>query len=103
VTTTLGGRISRVFNTKKAVITPQFRFEWEHEYDNDATRIVARFAADPFNTKFGIFTDSPDWDYFRLGLGVSAVFPNGVSAFLNYDTLLDKRDWTDYLIDVGVR
>jgi outer membrane autotransporter protein len=103
VTTTLGGRISRVFNTNKAVIVPQLRFEWEHEYDNDATNLVARFAADPINTSFGIASDSPDRDYFRLGLGVSAVFPHGVSAFVNYDTLLDKRDWTDHLIDLGVR
>jgi outer membrane autotransporter protein len=64
---------------------------------------VARFAADPIRTSFGIVTDSPDRDYFRLGLGVSAVFPHGVSAFVNYDTLLDKRDWTDHLIDLGVR
>ncbi|MEA3273771.1 MAG: autotransporter domain-containing protein [Pseudomonadota bacterium] len=103
VTTTLGGRISRVFNTNKAVLVPQARFEWEHEYDNDATQIVARFASDPFGTAFPIFADSPDRDYFRLGLGLSAVFPHGVSAFVNYDTLLDKRDWTDHLIDAGVR
>jgi len=103
VTSTLGGRISRVFNTAKAVITPQLRVEWEHEYDNDATTLAARFAADPFNTVFGIETDSPDRDYFRIGLGVSAVFPHGVSAYVNYDTILDKRDWTDHLIDAGVR
>jgi outer membrane autotransporter protein len=103
VTTTLGGKISRVINTDWAVLVPQLRFEWEHEYDNDATRLLARFAADPTRTAFGIETDDPDRDYFRLGLGVSAVFPYGWSGFVNYNTVLDKQDWTDHLIDVGAR
>lgn len=103
VTTTLGARVSRVFNTATAVLVPQARFEWEHEYDNDASTLSARFAADPTGTTFLISTDAPDRDYFRIGLGLSAVFPKGVSSYINYSTLLDKRDWTDHLIDAGVR
>lgn len=103
VTTTLGARVSRVFNTTRAVIVPQARVEWEHEYDDDASRLVARFSADPTATAFNIVTDSPDRDYFRIGLGVSALFPQGLSAFVNYNTLIDKSDWTDHLIDVGMR
>jgi outer membrane autotransporter protein len=85
------------------VLVPQARAEWEHEYDQDADTLVARFAADPTGTAFGIVSDSPDRDYFRIGLGLSAVFPHGLSAFVNYDTVLDKQDWTDHLIDVGLR
>ncbi|MGB5830569.1 MAG: autotransporter domain-containing protein, partial [Thiohalocapsa sp.] len=103
VTTTLGARISQVFNTNWAVLVPQARAEWEHEYDNDADTLVARFAADPTGTAFGVLSDSPDRDYFRLGLGLSAVFRHGLSAFVNYDTVLDQEDWTNHLIDVGVR
>ncbi|WP_200375252.1 autotransporter outer membrane beta-barrel domain-containing protein [Thiocystis violacea] len=103
VTTTLGTRISRVFNTERAVLIPQAKIEWEHEYDNDASTINARFAADPSGTRFTIDTDEPDRDYFRLGLGLSAVFPHGLSSFLNYSTLIDKRDWTDHMVDVGLR
>ncbi|UHD16090.1 autotransporter family protein [Thiocapsa bogorovii] len=103
VTTTLGARLSRVFNTSYAVLVPQARVEWEHEYDQDADMLVASFAADPIASAFGIDTDSPDRDYFRVGLGISAVFRYGLSAFINYDALLDKSDWTDNLIDVGVR
>lgn len=103
VTTVLGARISRVINTDKAVLVPQARIEWEHEYDNDAAALRARFAADPSGTTFRVFTDDPDRDYFRIGLGLSAVFPRGVSGFVNYNTLIDKQDWTDHLIDAGVR
>lgn len=103
VTTTLGARVSRVFNTDTAVLVPQARVEWEHEYDNDASTLSARFAADPSGTTFLIDTDDPDRDYFRIGLGLSALFPQGVTTYLNYSTLLDKRDWTDHLIDAGVR
>jgi hypothetical protein len=31
------------------------------------------------------------------------LFPQGLSAFVNYNTLIDKSDWTDHLIDVGMR
>lgn len=103
VTTTLGVRVSRVFNTATAVLVPQAKIEWEHEYDNDASTLTARFAADPSATTFAILTDDPDRDYFRLGIGLSAVFPHGVSSYVNYSTLLDKQDWSDNLIDVGVR
>lgn len=103
VTSTLGARISRVFNTETAVLVPQARIEWEHEYDNDASALSARFAADPTSTTFLINTDDPDRDYFRISLGLSAVFPKGVSSFINYSTLIDKSDWTDHLIDAGVR
>lgn len=103
VTSVLGARISRAFTTSRAVLVPQARFEWEHEYDDDASTISARFAADPTATNFAIATDDPDRDYFRLGIGLSAVFPHGVSSFVNYNALLDKRDWTDHMIDAGVR
>jgi len=103
VTSTLGARISRVFNTGRAVLVPQARFEWEHEFDQDADSLVARFTADPTATAFGIETDSPDRDYFRVGLGLSAVMPHGLSAFVNYDAVIDRRDWTENLIDVGLR
>ncbi|MFE8034349.1 autotransporter outer membrane beta-barrel domain-containing protein [Thiohalocapsa marina] len=103
VTTTLGARVSRVFNTATAVFVPQARIEWEHEYDQDADTLVARFAADPTATSFNIETDSPDRDYFRVGLGLSAVFPHGLSAFINYDTVLDRQYWSDHVIDVGLR
>lgn len=103
VTTTLGTSVSRVFNTQTAILVPQASFEWEHEYDNDASTLSARFAADPSGTTFLIDTDSPDRDYFRIGLGLSALFPQGITTYLTYTTLLDKRDWTDHLIDAGVR
>jgi len=103
LTTVLGARISRVINTSRAVLVPQARFEWEHEYDNDASRLTARFATDPSGTQFSIYTDDPDRDYFRIGLGLSAVFPRGITSFVNYDTMLDKRNWVDHRIDAGVR
>lgn len=103
LTTSVGGRISRAYSTQTAVLVPQASFEWEHEFDNDASTLVAQFVNDPTDTAFEIFTDNPDRDYFRVGLGVTAVFTRGVSAFANYDTILAKDEWTDHAIDVGVR
>ena len=103
VTTTVGARLSRAFSTNMAVFVPQIRFEWEHEYDDDAEILTAFFAADPTATAFGIETDDPDRNYFRLGLGVSAVFSKGLSGYLNYDATLGQENWTGNLFDLGVR
>jgi uncharacterized protein with beta-barrel porin domain len=103
LTTSLGGRISRAISTTKAVLVPQVWFEWEHEYDDDATLLVAQFVHDPTATRFNVFTDNPDRNYFRFGLGLNATFAGGVSAFLSYDTLLDRDDWTRHAVDFGVR
>jgi outer membrane autotransporter protein len=103
LTSLIGGEASYVVSTDYGVVTPTVRFEWAHEYKHDSSINTARFLNDPSSGSFEIGTDNPDRDYFNLGLGVSAVFSQGRSAFLYYETQLDRDDLTKYSLAAGVR
>jgi outer membrane autotransporter protein len=85
-TTDLGVQVSYAISTGFGIVTPYLRAEWEHEYLNDSRKIKARYSADPNRNTFFARTSDPDRDYANLGAGVSAQFPNGFSAFLDFDT-----------------
>ena len=99
----IGGRVARTYSTASGVFTPYAGIEWNHEFQNDETSLVARYANDPFNQSFTITTDDPDRDYFTLSLGASAVFPHGVAAFVNFDTALGLADTRSYAFTLGGR
>jgi len=99
----IGGRIARTYSTASGVFTPYAGLEWNHEFENDESSIVARYANDPFNENFTITTDDPDKDYFTLSLGASAVFPHGMAAFVNFDTALGLADTNSYAFTLGAR
>ncbi|MEN8207335.1 MAG: autotransporter outer membrane beta-barrel domain-containing protein [Pseudomonadota bacterium] len=102
-TSVLGGQISFASSHSFGVLVPQGRLAWVHEFENDARDMVATYVDDPFNNELIARTDSPDRDYFELGLGVSAVFKNGVQAFFNYDTVLGLDDLTVHYFSLGGR
>lgn len=101
--TALGVRASTPISTGAGVFTPYATLEWNHEYENDSDNLVAKYTHDPFNTTFAIPTEKPDRDFFTLGLGVSAVYPRGLSAFVNLDTVLGLNRTNSYAITVGLR
>jgi outer membrane lipase/esterase len=102
----LGGQASYAISTGIGVIVPHLRLTWEHEYENDARNIDARLY---LNTNTGPTdtlvsrTDSPDRDYARLGAGVAAQFAQGISAFLDYDTVLALSDVENHRFTAGGR
>lgn len=99
----LGTRISKPISTGAGVFVPYAGLEWNHEYQNDADSLVAKYANDPFNVSFAIPTDDPDRDYFTLSLGASAVYKNGMAAFVNLDTVLGLAETTNYALTLGWR
>jgi outer membrane autotransporter protein len=103
LTALIGGQASYVFSTKHGVITPQARLEWAHEFKHDSHDITARFLNDPTTGRFAIGTDEPDRDYFNLGLGVTAVFAEGRSAFIYYETVISRDNLTQNSLAAGVR
>jgi outer membrane autotransporter protein len=105
--TNLGIQISHAFSTSKGVITPYINMDWEHEFDNDARVITAKFAEvssafDTFNT-ISIVTEDPDRDYANLGLGVATVLPGGVQIFCDYSTILFHDYASLHTVVAGVR
>jgi outer membrane autotransporter protein len=85
------------------VLVPQFNLSWEHEFDDGAHQIKGSFVADRFQTRFAFDTDEPDRDYFGLGLGVSAIWPGGSTAFAQYQSTLGRDNFSDYNVALGLR
>ena len=105
LTSILGGQLSYAISTSNGIFTPQLLFEWAHEFKDDSRFITARFLYDPSSTPlpFNLATDAPDRDYFNLGVGLSATFAEGKSAFIFYETNLQREDINLDTISAGLR
>ncbi len=103
LTSILGVNTSYAYSTNFGVLLPQVLFGWVHEYENDSRLINASFVNDPGALSILVPTDSPDRDYFNLGLGLSAQLPHGVSSFVYYQTALAYRDLSIHSFLGGLR
>lgn len=99
----LGGKFTRAISTNWGVLTPHFQLEWEHEFNSDQGAATARFVNDPTGTEI-ILTDAPyDSDYFRIGVGLSAIMSKGRSGFLYYDKTLGRDGVSQDNLALGFR
>lgn len=103
LTAALSANLSLAYSTQYGVFIPYLSIEWEHEYQNDSRAITAYFVNDPTQSNFSVLTDDPDRDYYNLGLGLTAAFRKGKSAFLHYEQLLGHDDTTQYTVTGGFR
>jgi uncharacterized protein with beta-barrel porin domain len=103
LTTALGGQVSYAISKPWGVLVPQGRAEWQHEFQDNSRLITASFVQDSGGVLFGVPTDNPDRDYFNLGAGLSAVFPQGRSAFIYYQTVVARNNLTQHAITAGIR
>ncbi len=103
ITAALGSQVSYAISARNAVYLLQLSGEWEHEFRDNSRAIAAQFAYDPTRTSFDIASDSPDRDYFNLGLGVTAVFADGRSGFFHYESRLGQNNVRQYWINGGIR
>lgn len=99
-----GIQLSYAASYSWGVLSPQGRLSFLHEFADSSRDIRARFIedSDPTNV-FAIPTEEPDRDYFNVGVGFGAQFKRGVSAFLFYDTDLDRADLDVSTFTAGVR
>ncbi len=103
LTLKLGGKASYAYSTTWGVLTPYASADWLHEFKNDSQLFQGGFAADPGSLNFQIMTEDPDRNYFRVNLGVAAVFQNGIIGYLDYDTILSNDRWDRQTISAGLR
>lgn len=104
VTTTLGGQVSYALSTSWGILMPTIRGEWHHQYKDSSRNIAVRFLGDTTSgLSFNTVTTSPDRNYFTVGTGISGTFAQGLSAFLNYDTLLGYRSVESHMFTLGAR
>jgi outer membrane autotransporter protein len=102
LTTALGVQASYAVSTRWAVLLPTVRGEWQHEFENATRSVSGILVADP-GTTVSIRTQDPDRDYFRLGAGMSATFRGGIAAFLFYDTVVGRANFTNHGFTGGIR
>jgi outer membrane autotransporter protein len=101
--TLIGFQADYAVSTKYGVVMPQARVEWAHEFQHDNHNITARFLNAPASGRFSIGTDDPDRNFFNLGLGVSAVFTQGRTAFIYFEKVLDRDHLNNNSVAAGVR
>ncbi len=100
----LGAQFAYTISTATGVVIPQISLEWNHEFRNKQRTVTARYVNDPFGlSNFFIPTNDPDRNFFTLGVGVSAVFKQGFSAFLTYERVLGLSLVTANSVVGGVR
>jgi len=101
----LGAEGVYAISTDFGVIAPHVRMTWEHEFEQDPRNIDAQLFLNQGPNDDTLFTRtrSPDRDYARLGAGVSTQFAHGISAFLDYDTVLALSDVYHHRFTAGGR
>jgi len=99
----LGGQLAYAISSAYGVWLPQLRFEWLKELKDNIHVVEGYFIGDPSQETFRLPTDKPDTSYFNLGVGISAVFANGRSAYLFYQTILGYEHLSQQAINIGLR
>ena len=103
VSSVLGGKLDFTHSTDWGVMVPHAELEWQHEFRTDPNAFRAFFVNDPNGTPILIHGDAIDSDYFKLGLGMSFVFPKGRSGFILYDKTLGRSGITQDNLSIGFR
>ena len=107
------GNFSRDFG----VLSPHFRVEWHHEFEDDPVQLSAKYIIeDNLGTvPPGDFTgsaclscvrfnsDAIDTDFGLVGIGVSAVFSRRIQIYAMYDALIGVDNLTSNSLSLGLR
>jgi uncharacterized protein YhjY with autotransporter beta-barrel domain len=88
-----GLRASYVASTGFGIVMPQFRVEYQHEFEDDAQDAIAQFALD----------SSGDTDSINAGFSIAFVLPNGWMPFFDYSVLLEDDDLDRQRATLGLR
>jgi uncharacterized protein YhjY with autotransporter beta-barrel domain len=105
-----GGHLSYAISTPFAVILPQVRAHYIHEFKNDDRALSVHFLDDPtINTPTGpvssfvVFTDQPQRDYLEYAVDLTMQFTYGFSAFVDYSSLANDGAIRSHELTLGVR
>lgn len=99
----LGAKLNYASSQSWGVMMPHAEIEWQHEFQDNPDTITAHFLQDPTKTPITADGFPVDQDYFRLGLGVSFVFPRGKSGFIYYEKTLGRSGITQDSVALGLR
>ncbi len=99
---TLGAEVQRPVSTAWGVLVPHVRLELQRQTSNSVRGVTAQLA----NTSVPIVVDpsvEEDRSYGQLGLGVSAQFTRGVSAFADYEMVFGKSNFKERRFNTGLK
>ncbi len=109
VSSVVGALASYAIGSSVGVWSPYVKVDWQHEFQDDATELKGSFVNggdDPAavaENHIIIPLDNADRDFFNLGVGFTATFPRGFSAFVDYATVLALEDITVHQVVGGLR
>lgn len=99
----LGGKINYAKSTNWGILLPHFQIEYQREFQDDEQDVVVRLLHDPGATPFVLRGDPVDRNFLNIGLGLSAVFANGRSAFIFYERTSGLANQKRENIALGLR
>jgi outer membrane autotransporter protein len=102
LTTALGGQMTYAISTGVGVFVPLLKFEWVHESLGNVPPVSAVLITDP-TIAASSQNINPDRNYFNLGVGLTATFKHGISAFLYFEETLGRSNFTTHSFTGGVR
>jgi len=100
---TIGGQAQYALSYTWGVLLPNSRFEIKNEFNDSRSAINGRFALDPTNSNFSITADKIDSFWYVFGAGLSAVFPHGLSAYVDMETVQGLDNLSLYTYSYGGR
>jgi hypothetical protein len=113
----LGVAFTGNFSRDFGVLSPHFRVEWHHEFEDDPVLLDAKYLSEDFlmTVPPGDFTgsaclscarfssDEIDTDFGLIGVGLSAVFSRRVQMYFMYDALVGHDNLSSHTFSVGLR
>lgn len=112
----LGVALGRPISRAWGVLTPNFRAEWHHEFEDDPRALRAKYVVEDqlanasaqhdFNCTISCFTfltEQVEADYGIAGVGLTAVFAQRLQMYLYYEALLGVSDLTSNSVALGIR
>jgi outer membrane lipase/esterase len=99
----LGVQASVGLETPYGLVVPQAVVAWVHEYANDDRNIDARLVEAPAGPSFTFQREPPARDWATIGLGISALLPNGLQPFAQFATMQGNDNFVSYGGTVGLR
>ncbi len=119
VTSDINLQVSKAFSRSFGVLVPSASLSWIHEFEDGEDSLRARFLNDPFSIDFsqsginaaggGIPTifevplDDTDSNYGRVGLGLNALFPHGMTVFFNVNKTIGLDNIDQEYFTLGIR
>lgn len=103
LTTTTGLFASVAISTPWGVLVPQATAEYVHEFLNDQRTVGFRFVDTLSRPRFLFQTDTPDRNFFNLGIGAVFVLPGGMSTFVNVRELVGYSTRRATNVTAGLR